>query len=193
MKFHRITCLLLIFTLPCFAADAKQKIYTNKEYGFSLSYPEYLTTMDKFQQFYHLPVSWSADATTKKLPGQKLIISIPVASVHNKADGYYFFAAVRVGVSTNPKDVKDCYKLPEFLHESKATRVTINNQTYIVAAVLSAGMSQYSMGKTYRTVHDNKCYSLEYVDTGIDNALSRKLSQHYLPVMMGIVNSFRFD
>lgn len=140
--------------------------YRNDEYGFEMRYPKKLTTDPKFQSYYHLPDTWMSEAgpESKGRP----IVSIPVWRIKSDNNGayisypYYFDAELRIGVSSNKSDVADCYK-SQF---TPPTTVTINGVEFKKFSVQSAGMMQYLVAESYRTIHNGACYVIEQIKTG---------------------------
>lgn len=168
MKFFLKYKIVFIALIAICAACTKQQTYTNKKYGFKISFPNNLKPIFKFSKSYLLPNYWSAIAETKPIKS-KNIISIPIISFNLDKNlstikpGSYYYAAVRVGISSNPKDVQRCYKPYPYYQPKK---VIINGITFYKLNIEAGGMSQFLSGQSYRTKYRKLCYALEFISTG---------------------------
>lgn len=148
--------------------------YVNKEYGFEIRYPSNFTATTTFQRYYALGDSWRADALlddNDKSRGESLV-SIPVYRVDNHTGGayvsypLYYDAELRIGASSDPKDVQTCLlSTNEILPETGSTEM-INGITFSKFIIQNAGMSQYIGGVSYRTIHNNICFAVEQLKAG---------------------------
>jgi len=136
--------------------------YKNTDYGFTLRYPPNLQPQKNFDTYYFLPDTWrafNADAENFSETG-KAIISIPVFKVeHIKSYPSYYTAELRIGASSNAKDLENCIK------NNQDTK-TINGITFHVFPLDDEGMMQYMHGISYRTIHNNQCFAIEQIETG---------------------------
>jgi len=142
-----------------------QALFTDGEYGFSLRYPETDQTDYTFASFYHLPANWSAlalpDAT-----GTPIIAIIGYRTKSEHSYPRYFDAEVRIGASTDPKELAACTTLRAENGETALPDTVIGGTTWKAFAFQSAGMMQYVKGVSYRTVHEGVCIALEQIETG---------------------------
>jgi hypothetical protein len=126
-------------------------IYRNNTYGFLLDYPKALTPTTTFATYYALSNKWRALAGENEKGAS--VIAIPIFRVNQASPAtgkpypLYFDAEVRVGVSTV---TSTCYTKDVLYSEQIVTDETINGIPFI----------------SYRTIHDNKCYVLEQIETG---------------------------
>lgn len=169
--------------------------YLNDKYGFSVSYPEQIVPVTStFETFYQLADNWSmvGNATTKG----KLLVSIPIYRVENK-DSYpgYYSAEVRVGVSGDPKDLKNCL-VSSSLTGAPETKL-VNGETFTLIPVANSGMSQYLVGYSYRIVRNNLCYAIEqlkmgsnYGDVESQNDIPDSVLNEYFSKGDGIIKTF---
>ena len=184
---------------PVPAATDTSTMYKNDTYGFTVRYPKQLAIDTTFQRYYHLSDTWMSEAApdSKGVP----VISIPVYRITNKADQpyrsypYYFDAELRIGVSTDTQDVAHCYA-SQF---APSATVMINSIAFQKFSVRSAGMSQYLIAESYRTIHNNACYVIEQIKAGSsyreaatpDDIPDTVLDAHYNAIDP-IIQSFRF-
>jgi len=144
--------------------------YNNDQFGFSLSYAKELTPETAFKQFYALSNNWRAYPApdSKGTP----VVAIPVFRIDHGgvATGQpyplYFSAEVRVGVSSDPKDVTDCLKNDAGFTDQKVTDTVINGIPFKQFEIGDAAMMQYVKGVSYRAVYNSACYAIEQLKAG---------------------------
>lgn len=140
-------------------------IYTNGPYGFTVFYPESAAVEYGFDTSYHLGTNWRAHALpdTQGAP----IVAIMPYSIRSE-DSYprYFNAMVRIGASSDPKEIARCTEADTSAGETTLADRTIGGRVWKAFAFESAGMMQYAIGVSYRTVHEDRCIALEQVRTG---------------------------
>ncbi len=172
-------------------------IYTNGEYGFSIFYPQKDEATSSFSAYYHLSDSWRIGALPNAT-GTPIFSIIGYRTQSENTYPRYFDAEVRIGASTNRRELAACTKVGD--GELPQPDVTMNGTTWKVFASQEAGMMQYAKSLSYRTVHDGKCIALEQVQAGSsyhDDPASPKdisdadLEQHYSE-LTPIVQSFSF-
>ncbi len=124
---------------------------------------------------------------------------LPVYRVEKKT-GYplYFGAEMRIGMSTDPTDVKNCLK-PDAGDNSTPTTKTINGIDFTVFPIRNAAAQQYIEGVSYRTVHNQACYVIEQLKTGNrsrDTAqqgdIPDSLLNSYYDQIADIIKTFKF-
>lgn len=179
---------------------SSRKIYTNDNYGFTFSYPASLTLETSFQSYYHLPSLWRSGAT----PGTSGVSIISIPSFRIKQDNAYpryFSAEVRIGASSDPRDIADCYKNDGSSAGIPATTEIINGTEFMKFTLGSAGMMQYMTGVSYRTIHNNTCFAIEQIQAGSTyrddettntNDISDEELDSYYNSLADIVQTFRF-
>ncbi len=143
--------------------------YKNTDYGFEISYPNYLIPEFKFKTFYHLSDKWNAEIFTDNSKGIP-IISIPVYRIDSGNGAYksyplYYDAEIRIGASKDLEDIKNCLNPPSYLNVT-STNENINGEIFKKFQVEDAGMMQYLKGFSYRIVHNNICFAVERLETG---------------------------
>lgn len=144
--------------------------YVDETYGFRLLYPKDLIPETTFKRFYVLSDMWRARAPEGE-DGIGLV-AIPVFRIDQggiatgKPYPLYFDAEVRVGVSADANVVKNCFAPDEGYTNQKITDVVINGTSFKKFEFEDAAMMQYMKGESYRTVHNNRCYVVEQLETG---------------------------
>ncbi len=140
-------------------------IYTNGEYGFTLHYPDTAQVEDTFTTYYHLPGYWRVSALNDATGTP--IVSIATYRIQSE-NSYprYFDAEVRVGASSDPKEVAGCLKATPDQGETALPDRMIHGISWKAFAFESAGMMQYEKGISYRTMHNGRCVALEQIQTG---------------------------
>ena len=144
-------------------AEPQLNVYTDNTYGFEISYPKNLVAENVFKQYYVLSDKWRAGGG--ELNGEKPLLAIPVFRTESD-NSYprYFAAEARIGVSSDPQDVKDCLK--DNIYGAVKSLENINGINFVVYAIQDAAMMQYLGGKSYRVVHNNLCYAIEQLKAG---------------------------
>lgn len=140
-------------------------IYTNGPYGFSVFYPESAAVEYAFDADYHLGTHWRANALADAA-GAPLVAIIPYSVKNENAYPRYFNAMVRIGASSDPKELKRCEQADETAGEEALSDQVIGSHVWKAFSFESAGMMQYASGVSYRTVYENRCIALEQVRTG---------------------------
>lgn len=144
--------------------------YNNDQFGFQLSYAKELAPETAFKQFYALSSNWRAYSApdSKGTP----VVSIPVFRIDHGgvATGQpyplYFSTEVRIGLSSDPKDVASCLQNDAGFTDQKVSDVVINGIPFKQFEIGDAAMMQYVKGVSYRTVHNNQCYAIEQLKAG---------------------------
>lgn len=179
-------------------------VYKNLEYGFEISYPSNLVATTTFQNYYHLNSNWRSDAaldSNGNATGEP-IVSIPIYRINNSNNGayvsypLYYDAELRIGVSSDPKDVEACLLSTNGIAGS--TEI-INGINFSKFTIEEAGMSQYLEGVSYRTIHNGACYAVEQLKTGssyrdVPNAkdISDSVLDSYYNQIPDIIKTFKF-
>jgi hypothetical protein len=183
-------------TQDSFSGDA---IYTNGTYGFAVRYPEMAKVDYTFEPTYHLGQYWRATAQADSV-GTPLVSFATFETKSENSYPRYYYAMVRIGVSTDKKELDLCTKLGKNAGETQLPDETIGGATWKVFSFESAGMMQYAKGVSYRTVYEGTCFAMEKIATGSsyrDDPASSKdipdteLTKHYNE-LDSIVHSFMF-
>ena len=181
------------------AIPAGWSTYTSSKYGFEISYPSPLAPTTTFASYYHLPNAWRVGAMPNS--SGRAVISIPVYRLNNRLDyPRYFDAEIRIGASSNPTDVKNCYSTYGYGSPTPPTDETINGIKFRAFPLESAGMMQYLMGVSYRTVHNGVCYAIEQLKAGSNyrnptsspQDIPQSVLDNYYNQASAIVQTFRF-
>lgn len=140
-------------------------IYTNGPYGFSIFYPESAEVEYGFDAGYHLGSSWRANALPDA-EGTPIVAIIPYAIRSENTYPRYFNAMVRIGASSGPEEIARCERADETIGETTLPDKTIGGRVWKAFSFQSAGMMQYAIGVSYRTLYEDRCIALEQVRTG---------------------------
>lgn len=140
-------------------------IYTNGPYGFSLFYPEFADVQYPFDGNYPLAERWRANALPDAV-GTPIVAIIPYAVRQEQAYPRHFSAMVHVGASNDPKEIERCERADETAGETALPDTTIGGRTWKAFSFESAGMMQYEIGVSYRTLYEDRCIALEQVRSG---------------------------
>lgn len=176
-----------------------EAIYTNGTYGFAVRYPEMAKVAYTFEPTYHLGQYWRATAAADSI-GTPLVSFVTYETTSENSYPRYYYTMVRIGVSTDKKEVDACTKIAKDQGETPLPDETFGGATWKVFSFQSAGMMQYAKGVSYRTVYEGTCYALEKIATGSnyrDDPASSKdipeaeLTKHY-DELDAIVHSFMF-
>jgi hypothetical protein len=172
-------------------------IYTNGTYGFSIFYPSQDPVETTFDEQYHLPGTWRVNAL-QDATGTPVIAIVGYQTKSSSSYPRYFESEVRIGVSSDPKEVAACETTGN--GETALPSVSINGVSWKAFTLQDDGMMQYLSGMSYRTVHDGSCYALEQIETGSSyqddppssaDISEATLTQHYKD-LTSIVQSFSF-
>lgn len=140
-------------------------IYTNGTFGFIVQYPESANVENNFSSYYHLAPTWRANPLPNATGTP--IVSFSTYSTKSE-DSYprYFDALVRVGASSDKKEIAQCLKVTPDQGETPLPDVVMGGVTWKAFAFQNAGMQQYVRGVSYRTMHEGSCIALEQIAVG---------------------------
>lgn len=140
-------------------------IYTNGTHGFTLYYPEDAQVAYGFDATYHLGSAWRATA----LPAATGTPIVSFTTYSTKSDSSYpryFDAMLRIGASTDPKELAQCLKPVADQGETALPDTTIGPVVWKTFSFQNAAMQQYVRGVSYRTIHNGTCYAMEKLAVG---------------------------
>ncbi|PHQ79563.1 MAG: hypothetical protein COB66_06600 [Coxiella sp. (in: Bacteria)] len=167
---RRTWILIAISSLVSVSICAKpndENVYTNNQYGFKLNYPATVKPASHVRSFYHVTKGWSQLTLGKSQQGQHAVVSFPLENRKGK-QGFYFYAALRVGISTHPKDVSSCYRKPFYPIGPGTICHCQSKLAFHALPLISMGMMQVMQGTSYRIRHKGKCYAVELIATGLN-------------------------
>lgn len=146
--------------------DSYPSSYANSEYNFTVRFPSYVKAQNYFATFYNLASGWRLNPAYANQG--KIVTSLPIFKIDQGSSAtskstypLYFTAEVRIGVSTN---VQECYAIDAGYKASGST--AINGVTFKKFSYNDAGVPNYTVGESYRTIHNSKCYVLEQIKSG---------------------------
>jgi hypothetical protein len=138
-------------------------IYTNGPHGFSIFYPESSEVAYAFEPSYHVGSAWRMNALPES-EGAPVVAIIPYAVRSEDSYPRYFTAMVRIGASSDPKEVARCESIGQ--GEAALPDASINGRTWKAFSFAQAGMMQYARGVSYRTLFEGKCIAMEKIQAG---------------------------
>jgi len=193
--------LFMLFSASTYANPA-WTTYRNKEFGLSIAYPKNLKISNKFVSTYHLNNAWSAGSAKVTNPmqyGRHKIAEITLYNTSNNKNGYYYVVTVRIGASSNPKDIASCYSTAQYSVNGTISNlpstVTINHRLFQPLPMTGGGgMTQFFNGTSYRTKANGFCYAIEYIQSGGYLSLPKgyhKLVKHYRNLAERIIHTVK--
>lgn len=146
--------------------DIYPSSYANNEYLFQIRFPSYVKVQNYFTTFYNLSSNWRLNPSYANQG--KAIVALPIFKIDqgqyaSSKSTYplYYTTEVRVSVSLN---TQDCYAI-ESGYKSDGS-VVINNVTFKKFSYNDNLSPNYTIGESYRTVNNNKCFVLEQIKSG---------------------------
>ena len=143
-----------------------QSIYASGEYGFTVRYPSKAKIEEMFSASYTLsPSAWRANAPATAT-GTQLLAVIPYETKSDHSFPRSYAAMVRVSVSTDKDEVKNCEKATPDTGETALPDRTLNGTVWKGFSFEDAAMQKYVKGVSYRVVYEGKCFALEQIAQG---------------------------
>ena len=135
--------------------------WIDNTYGFRFVYPAHLKPARQFETGYLQNGSWSwFSEKDKGIP----LVSLALPGTPQKTT----VAEIRIGVSEDPQTVRECRNLPENAEPGSLKTLRHGKTDYTFFSGHDAGMSKSISVQTYRTVHKNRCYSIELMVSGVN-------------------------
>lgn len=128
--------------------------WIDNTYGFQFVYPSHLKASRQIDPETAEDGGWSWFSEKNK--GQALV-SVALPSTPRKTT----IAEIRIGVSEDTQTVSECRKVPQKANPKslKAYRYKGDIYTFFKGREIDAG--KITFVNAYRTIHDNRCYSIE--------------------------------
>ena len=204
---------LTAFISSVFSYNKNWKIYVNKQWGFTISYPNNLSISETSPDNYFFTTDWSAivgndyilekDATVRTTNnvanngGKRSITTIPLfnkVGANARGDGYYFRTDLTIGASSFPADLKNCLSGNFKIAVDKQGKQKIGRNFFSVFRAVDSGMSQYAEVTSYRILHHDVCFALEIIVAGSSDATREVLQQgeQAKQVAKSIIQTFQF-
>ncbi|MDB5194917.1 MAG: hypothetical protein JWO84_101 [Parcubacteria group bacterium] len=142
-----------------------QAIFSDGEHGFTIRYLQSYETDYTFASFYHLPANWRAQALATGT-GTPVIAIIGSRTQSDHSYPRYYDAEVRIGASSDPKEVARCLVPATDQGEQQLPDVTLGETSFKAFSFQDAAMMQYLKGVSYRTLHNGSCIAVEKLATG---------------------------
>ncbi len=164
--------------------------------GFTLQYPNSVKMQTSFSKGYLLRPTWSAMSNNaSNNAAEHSVLELQLQDI--KGSSYFYRSLLRVGVSTDAKDMAVCEKTTVDGKETPAPEVVvINEEKFFKSTFSDAAMGKFLNGTSYRRLYNNKCYSIDYLQTGsndqkaIPNFL--KMSNADQALATEIIDTFTF-
>jgi hypothetical protein len=155
-----------------------QAIYTNGEYGFLIMYPESArieeTSVGLWGSMYPISPTWRVGGDPEG-EGDPIISIITYELDRDHAYPLHYYAMVRVGASSDPRELQNCERVTPNRGETALPDETFGNATWKAFAFEDAGMHQYERGVSYRTRRGDACIAIEKIAAGSNY---RELAPH---------------
>ncbi len=133
--------------------------WIDNTYGFRFVYPTHLKPARQFEPGYLENGSWSWFGEKEKgIP----LVSLALPGTPQKTT----LAEIRIGVSDDPQTVQECRTLPGQAEPESLKTLKHGNTVYTFFSGSDAAMSKSISVQAYRTVHQNRCYSMELMVSG---------------------------
>lgn len=143
------------------STSKKTNTWIDNTYGFQFVYPAALTPSHPIEPSHLQPGKWSYFGQNDN--GHSLV-SIPVPTTPQKTTD----ANIHIGVSSDPEVVSQCRALPANADPKSMKTLRNNDIVYTYFAAKDAAMSKSVAIDAYRTVHQDRCYSIELVVNAVD-------------------------
>lgn len=171
-------------------------IYTNGEHGFLVAYPDGALVTEAFQSS-HLPNIWRTDGQLET-SGTPLLSITTYQTQSSNSYPRHFEAVVRIGVSSDPKEIDSCLKALN--GEQALPDRVIGDVTWKAFSFGGAAMMKYVKGASFRVMREGKCYALESIASGSnyrdDPASDKDIADSVLDAEYAkldtIIDTFRF-
>lgn len=154
----------------------KWKTYTNKEYGFEIKHPSYISPATT-------PNDWADGMVDPKGNGKLIVnfIACQFSEIPPKEPYHSFTGEIRIRVNPTIVDAKDCLNLPFEFPNMKKENVNINGIEFKkFSKIEDAAMGQRLKMEVYRTLYNNACFSIEKVEHGyLFDELENSSSPHF--------------
>ena len=139
----------------------KTSTWIDSTYGFQFIYPAGLKPTHQFPATYLQSGNWSYFG--QKDNGRKLV-SVPIPTTPQKT----MVADIRIGVSIDPAVVSQCRALPPNADPKSLKTYKHNDIVYTYFTAQDAAMMKRISVEAFRTVHQDKCYSIELMVNSVD-------------------------
>ncbi len=142
-----------------------QSIYVSGEYGFSVRYPSKAKIEETFSASYLVSDSWRANAPASAT-GTPLLAVIAYETKSDNSFPRSYAAMVRISVSEDKNEVKNCEKATPDANETALPDKTLNGTVWKAFSFEDAAMQKYVKGVSYRVLHERKCFAIEKLAEG---------------------------
>ncbi len=139
-------------------AAAKQ-VFSSDEWGFQIDYPSAWTLQRDFDHGYLDNGAWKTYAA----PGSK---GTPVLALSLPGSNAITAGELRIGVSDAADEVRRCTVPPDAVRPGSVGEARIGDAAFATFEAADAAMSHYLSVRSYRTVHDGRCYAIDLLVTG---------------------------
>lgn len=139
--------------------------YENSTYGFRITYPVGTSVTYEFTPETLLGTAWRMGALPDAI-GIPVVAFTPYQVTNDASYPRSFTAQVRIGASTDPREVARCLEAApgEEIHDSPP--VLLGGKEWQMFSYSDAAMMQYVQGNSYRSVHEGACLAVEQIRAG---------------------------
>lgn len=128
------------------------------------------------------------------------IAAFPIHRIENQNTfPRYFAAELRIGVSKNSTEVRNCYNDNQSYRINRKTERNIGGMTFQRFEISDAAMMQYLQGESYRAIVNDSCLAIEklktgssYQDTPSPKDIPQSVLDGYYNSVDEIINTIRF-
>lgn len=133
--------------------------FESTQYGFRIDYPAVLHASPTFDTSYLANGTWKTYADTGSTGEPVLSLTLPESNKITAGE-------LRIGVSDDAEQVKQCREPPATLRPGSVGKANVNGIDFAHFDAGDAAMSHYLSVHSYRTVHADRCYAIDLLVIG---------------------------
>jgi hypothetical protein len=139
--------------------SAGSRDFRSKEWGFHIDYPSEWTLQRDFDHGYLDNGAWKTYAAPGSKGTSVLALSLPGSNAITAGE-------LRIGVSNAADEVRRCIAPPDAVRPGSVGEAHIGDVAFAKFEAADAAMGHYLSVRSYRTVHDGRCYAIDLLVTG---------------------------
>jgi hypothetical protein len=133
--------------------------FTSAAYSFYIDYPSTLAASESFGNSYLANGTWKTYAGPDSSGTPVLDLVLPKSDKITAGE-------LRIGVSEVANEVAQCTTPPDAVRAGSIGHARIDGTDFTTFAAADAAMSHYLSVRSYRSVHDGRCYAIDLLVTG---------------------------
>jgi hypothetical protein len=144
------------------AADrpsAGARDFRSEEWGFRIDYPPEWKLQRDFDHGYLANGAWKTYAASGSKGTPVLALSLPGSNAITAGE-------LRIGVSDAANEVRRCTAPPDAVRPGSVGEAHVGGAVFATFEAADAAMSHYLSVRSYRTVHEGRCYAIDLLVTG---------------------------